>query len=80
MSHYVLLVQSTSHALKAEKLLRQHLIIPKLIPVPRHLSSDCGVCLRISAAEKDPIIEILKNAKMEIKSEHPFPATNRSNR
>lgn len=79
MSHYVLLVQSTSYALKAEKLLRRHDIIPKLIPVPRHLSSDCGVCLQITATEKDVVVEILKTANMEIKSLHAIPAIKRSN-
>lgn len=37
---------SVQHALRAEKLLKEAGIPCKLIPVPRHLSSDCGVCLR----------------------------------
>jgi len=43
----VILVDSTSHALRIEKLLVGHSLTCKLIPVPRHLSSDCGVCVRI---------------------------------
>lgn len=78
MTHYVLLVQSTSYALKAEKLLRQQDIIPKLIPVPRDLSSDCGVCLQILSTDKDAVLEILKTANMEIKAMHPLPITTRS--
>jgi len=43
----VILVDSTSHALRIEKLLGNQGLTCKLIPVPRHLSSDCGVCVRI---------------------------------
>lgn len=43
----VILPQSTSHALRGEKILKQAGIVSKLIPVPRALSSECGVCLRI---------------------------------
>ncbi len=42
----VVLFQSISSALRAEKLLKKEGLAYKLIPVPRHLSSDCGVCLR----------------------------------
>jgi hypothetical protein len=46
ISWQVVLFLSVSHALRAEKLLKEAGIPCKLIPVPRHLSSDCGVCLR----------------------------------
>jgi hypothetical protein len=31
----------------------------KLIPVPRHISSDCGACIRFSAGYKKQIEEAL---------------------
>jgi hypothetical protein len=46
ISWEAVLFLSVSHALRAEKLLKEAGIPCKLIPVPRHLSSDCGVCLR----------------------------------
>jgi hypothetical protein len=46
ISWEVVLFLSVQHALRAEKLLKEAEIPCKLIPVPRHLSSDCGVCLR----------------------------------
>ncbi len=46
ISWEVILFLSVQHALRAEKLLKEAGIPCKLIPVPRHLSSDCGVCLR----------------------------------
>jgi len=45
----VILFQSVSQAIRAEKLLGAAGIACKLIPVPRHLSSDCGVCLRFAS-------------------------------
>ncbi len=43
----VVLVDSTSHALRVENVLTEGGLTSKMIPVPRHLSSDCGACVRI---------------------------------
>ena len=64
--HAVILVYSTSYAIRAEKILYQAGITSKLIPVPRYLSSNCGVCLRIARADKEAAQKALKAAKMEI--------------
>jgi len=50
-----ILVDSTSHALRIEKLLISQGLTCKLIPVPRHLSSDCGVCVRILKSDMETI-------------------------
>ena len=62
----VILVYATSHALRAEKLLAEVGIRGKLIPVPRHLSSDCGVCLRIDRSAMETAEELLRNAGLEL--------------
>ena len=54
-SHAVILVDSTSHALRIEKLFQASGLACKLIPVPRHLSSDCGVCIRIKSEIVDAV-------------------------
>ena len=41
------LFHTSNHAFRAEMLLKRAKIPCKLIPVPRHLSSDCGVCARV---------------------------------
>jgi hypothetical protein len=66
----VILVHSTSHAIRAEKLLHQAGIESKLIPVPRHLSSDCGVCLRIERADVEQARQTLEDSRMEIGGVH----------
>lgn len=51
--YFVALFPSTSDALRAEKALKHQGIPNKLIPVPRHLSSDCGVSLRFKREDFD---------------------------
>jgi len=48
----VILMYTTSHAIYAERVLRQAGVSAKLIPTPRHLSSDCGSALRIAAVDR----------------------------
>jgi hypothetical protein len=56
----VALFQSVHHALLAEKLLKEAGIACKLIPIPRNLSSDCGVCLRFAPPLRPWIEEALR--------------------
>ncbi len=66
----VILVYSTSYALRAEKVLQRAGIPCKLIPVPRHLSSDCGVCVRVQRSRLEPVLEALEAAQVEINQVH----------
>jgi len=66
----VILVYSTSHALRAEKVLQEAGIRCKLIPVPRHISSDCGVCIRIRRADGELALEIIEEAGVGIEGVH----------
>ena len=68
----VVLVYATSHALRAEKLLAEVGIRSKLIPVPRHLSSDCGVCLRIDRSAMEIAGKLLQNAGLDIEGISPL--------
>jgi hypothetical protein len=66
----VILVYSTSYALRAEKVLAGAGIDCKLIPVPRQLSSDCGVCLRVRQADREGARQALAAARVEIEGIH----------
>jgi len=68
MAYAVILVDSTSHALRIEKLLANRRIYCKLIPVPRHLSSDCGVCVRVTRNDMDSIKTLLDENKVSYQS------------
>lgn len=68
--HTVVLVYSTSHALRAEKVLTEAGIPCKLIPVPRQLSSDCGVCIRVQTDDRAAARRVLDEAGLEIEGIH----------
>jgi hypothetical protein len=68
--HAVVLVYGTSHAIRAEQVLFRAGIASKLIPVPRHLSSNCGVCLRILQADREAALEALEEAAVQIEGIH----------
>jgi hypothetical protein len=70
MSLGVVLFASTHFALRAEKLAKENGLSVKLIPVPRQLSSDCGVCLRFSWEQKNRIEEVLAQAGVPVESVH----------
>jgi hypothetical protein len=61
----VVLFNSTSHAIKAQRLLKKLSIHCSMIPVPRHLSSDCGVCIRIDRVSKKYTTVILNEKQMQ---------------
>jgi hypothetical protein len=65
----VALFLSVQHALRAEKLLKAADIPCKLIPVPRQLSSDCGVCLRFDPSLRSRI-ETTLTGRVEISAIH----------
>lgn len=74
----VALFKSVNYALKAEKILQSEGIPIKLIPVPKDISTDCGVCLRFTPDLKDKVREAL-SGKVEISGIHslePSPIPN----
>lgn len=69
----VVLFRSVSAALAAEKLLKEEGIAFKLIPVPKQISSDCGVCIRINTSDTDRVREVL-HRKVEFSDVHELIA------
>jgi len=59
VEYYVVLFNSVSYALKSEKILKKENIPFKLIPVPKSISSDCGVCIRFSPENREALISAL---------------------
>jgi len=62
----VVLVYSTSHAMRIEKALKAEGIPCRMVPVPRALSSDCGVCVRVDRPERERVRGILEALKIEV--------------
>ena len=61
-SYSVALFHTNSAVLRAEKILLHEKFTIKLIPVPRHLSSDCGIALRFDSGDETRVREILEAA------------------
>ena len=61
---YVAIFHSIHRVLKAEKVLKQAGVEFLLIPVPRQLTSDCGLALRFSPAAREKLLEILADAEL----------------
>ena len=66
----VILFFTSNHAFRAEKILIDRGIACRLVPVPRHLSSECGVCLRIERAQREAVMPILTDAQVEVGAVH----------
>jgi len=69
--YHVILFDSVHHALRSEKILKGMGIPHKLIPVPRHISSDCGVCLRFTIDLRNKIEDAL-NGNVDIYEIRPL--------
>ena len=66
----VVLFHSTSHAIRAEKVLEEAGFRIKMIPTPRQLSSDCGMALRFDRAEEEPVVATLGENKVPVNGIH----------
>jgi len=56
---YVAIFHSIHRVLKAEKILKHDRIDFLLIPVPRQLTSDCGLALRFAPEAKEALLNVL---------------------
>ncbi len=57
--YLVALFDTVSLVMKAEKILKDAGVPHKIIPIPRSISSDCGVCIRFLPEHREAIIEVL---------------------
>ena len=69
-SYAVILVYSTSQAIRVERLLAKAGVPGRLIPVPGGLSSDSGVCVRIHAYDREMAVHILQANGARIEAIH----------
>ncbi|OHD64176.1 MAG: hypothetical protein A2176_00865 [Spirochaetes bacterium RBG_13_51_14] len=52
-SYHAVLFKSVNQTMWAVSVLKKKGVPHKLIPVPRHISADCGVCIRVAAGFVD---------------------------
>ncbi len=61
----VILFHSTNHALYAARVLKKAKLPCKMTPIPRHLSSDCGYCVQIKAADREQVKKLISEKGIE---------------
>ena len=59
---YILLMDSVHKVMKAEKVLKSAGILIDLVPVPREISSDCGVAIEFDSAPREDVLDLLEKA------------------
>ncbi|GEM_PF-744236 len=69
---YVVLFNSTHHALSAEKVLQRMGIEHAVINTPREFSVDCGISLRILPGDAAGIREALEAAGVAVAGVEPY--------
>lgn len=57
--------KSVSYAMKAEAVFKKNNIKFKIIPVPRSISSSCGLCIRFYKEDRDKLISTINNNNLE---------------
>lgn len=73
MSAYgVLLFHNSSSAMQAEAVLLRAGLMVKLVPTPRHLSSDCGVALRFDWEKSTDVGTLLAKSRVDVAATHPL--------
>jgi ribosomal protein L16/L10AE len=66
----ILIFRGTHQVLSAEKALKKGGVPMRLIPVPRRLTSDCGLAIRIFPTDKDRARKVLLMAGLLPRSVH----------
>ena len=68
----VILVHNVTWALRVERMLLSARVACRLVPVPRHLSSDCGVCVRIARGDVPRATVALQEQAADYDAIHDF--------
>lgn len=61
LAYTVFTFVSTHHALKAEQVLKQERLQGTIMPVPRELSSLCGLAIRVEPSLREQVESVLRN-------------------
>ncbi len=73
MSDYLYMIfKSMTHVLTAERAARKRGISCRMVPIPRNMSTDCGMCVSVKAEDGDEFLEVVeeKGLKPERVEEH----------
>ncbi len=67
---YVISFDSTHHAIKAEKLLKEADLSIKMMPTPREITASCGLSIRFEMGDLERVEEIISKEELAIKGKY----------
>lgn len=71
--YYILTFENTTNAIQAESAFKKAEIKQKTIPVPREISSSCGLAIRFNPEDKDKVLnELIEPEKILISAMYEF--------
>jgi hypothetical protein len=65
LEYSVILFHSNNHSIGMSNILKRNGIKHKMIPIPRHLSSDCGYCIRFANSETDNVVKLIESNSVQ---------------
>jgi hypothetical protein len=60
MPKLIITFTNVRQVIKADAILKQHGVMAKIIPVPEHISSECGMCIETNNAQLQEIDLLLE--------------------
>ncbi len=61
----IITFESARMVIKADTLLRQQNVYCKIIPVPEHISSECGMCIETNIGNHELICNLLSQQQIK---------------
>lgn len=65
--HSVVVFRSTRDAIRADRICKAEKLTARVVPVPKHISSECGMCLKILRDDSSKATELLEKNNINIK-------------
>lgn len=72
---YVVSFDSTHHAIKAEKLFKEHNLNIRMMPTPREITASCGLSIRFEAADLSEVESIIEKENLLVKGKYKMTRT-----
>lgn len=64
---YVVSFDSTHHAIKAEKLFKEHNLNIRMMPTPREITASCGLSIRFEAGDLEEVQEMISTEDLAVR-------------
>lgn len=64
----LLFFKSTRDVIAAEKILEESSFSIEVLPVPKNLSSECGMCLEIDEGDSEAAVQLLRSRSLAVQA------------